>query len=131
MRGKILVADDSEIMRTTLVMLFRMARPDTVVLEAKDGQNAVTLALEHEPDLIVLDGEMPVLNGYQTAQLLRQTAKTRSIPLVGISAETDENPIVAGLQRLCNVFWAKPVPMDGLLAFVDQVMRRDSLAAAV
>ena len=85
MRGKILVADDSEIMRTTLVMLFRMARPDTVVLEAKDGQNAVTLALEHEPDLIVLDGEMPVLNGYQTAQLLRQTAKTRSIPLVGIS----------------------------------------------
>lgn len=59
MRGKILVADDSEAMRTTLVALFRMARPEAEVLEASDGHAAVSLAIEHEPDVIVLDGEMP------------------------------------------------------------------------
>jgi DNA-binding response OmpR family regulator len=128
--GKILVADDSEAMRTTLVTLFRLARPDTEVIEAKDGTDALQLAVEHRPDVIVLDGEMPGLNGFQVAQHLRALAHTATIPLIGISSETSENPVVFGLQRLCNVFWPKPVPMDRLLAFIDQVVKRDGFAAA-
>ena len=130
MRGKILVADDSDVMRTTLVALFRMARPEAEVLEASDGHSAVSLAIEHEPDVIVLDGEMPHMNGFQAAQRLRAMAKTARIPLIGISAETTENPVVFGLQKMCNVFWPKPVPVDRLLAFIDQVMTRETVAAA-
>ncbi len=130
MRGKILVADDSDVMRTTLVALFRMARPEAEVFEATDGHSAVSLAIEHEPDVIVLDGEMPHMNGFQAAQRLRAMAKTARIPLIGISAETTENPVVLGLQKMCNVFWPKPVPIDRLLAFVDQVMTRETVAAA-
>ncbi len=130
MRGKILVADDSDVMRTTLVALFRMARPEAEVFEATDGHSAVSLAIEHEPDVIVLDGEMPHMNGFQAAQRLRAMAKTARIPLIGISAETTENPVVFGLQKMCNVFWPKPVPIDRLLAFVDQVMTRETVAAA-
>lgn len=130
MRGKILVADDSDVMRTTLVALFRMARPEAEVLEASDGHSAVSLAIEHEPDVIVLDGEMPHMNGFQAAQRLRAMAKTARIPLIGISAETAENPVVLGLQKMCNVFWPKPVPIDRLLAFIDQVMTRETVAAA-
>ena len=130
MRGKILVADDSEVMRTTLVALFRLARPEAEVLEASDGQDAISLAMEHEPDVIVLDGDMPRMNGFQTALRLRAMAATAGIPLIGISAETSENPVVLGLQRLCNVFWVKPVPMDRMLAFVDQVMEKKGFAAA-
>lgn len=128
--GKILVADDSEVMRTTLVSLFRLARPDAEVIEATDGADAFMLAVEHQPDVIVLDGEMPGMNGFQVAQRLRELAKTATIPLIGISAETSENPVVLNLQKVCNVFWAKPVPMDRLLAFVDQVMTREGFAAA-
>ena len=130
MRGKILVADDSEVMRKTLVALFRLARPDAEVLEASNGHDAVSLAMEHEPDVIVLDGEMPRMNGFQAAQRLRAMAKTAKIPLIGISSETSENPVVFDLQGVCNVFWPKPVPMDRLLAFIDQVMIRKSVAAA-
>jgi two-component system cell cycle response regulator len=130
MRGKILVADDSEVMRATLVALFRLARPEAEVLEASDGQNALSLAMEHEPDVIVLDGDMPRMNGFQTALRLRAMAATAGIPLIGISAETSENPVVLGLQKLCNVFWVKPVPMDRMLAFVDQVMEKKRFAAA-
>lgn len=130
MMGKILVADDSEVMRTTLTSLFRLARPDAEVIEASDGTDAFNLAVEHQPDVIVLDGEMPGLNGFQVAQRLRAMTQTAQIPLVGISAETGENPVVYGLQKMCNVFWAKPVPVDRLLAFVDQVMKREGFAAA-
>jgi CheY-like chemotaxis protein len=130
MRSKILVADDSDVMRTTLVALFRLARPEAEVLEASDGQDAIYMAVEHAPDIIVLDGEMPVMNGFQAAQHLRAMAITARIPLIGISAETGENPIVLGLQKMCNVFWAKPVPMDRMLAFVDQVMEQKRFAAA-
>ena len=70
------------------------------------------------------------MNGFQAAQRLRAMAKTARIPLIGISAETAENPVVLGLQKMCNVFWPKPVPIDRLLAFIDQVMTRETVAAA-
>ena len=75
---------------------------------------------------------MPHLNGFQAAQRLRAMAKTARIPLIGISAETSENPVVFGLQRMCNVFWPKPVPMERVLAFIDQVMaqKQKGIAAA-
>lgn len=128
--GKILVADDSDVMRSTLVAVFRLARPEAELLEASDGQDAISLAIAHQPDLIVMDGEMPKVNGYQAAQMLRNIAQTCSIPIIGISAETNENPVVDGLQRLCNVFWAKPVPIDLLLAFVDHVLESNAAAAS-
>ena len=81
---KILLADDNEDIRFMLERLLTSFRLEVIV--AEDGERAVTLAQQEEPDLILMDLMMPRLSGLEAARKIHETPALRSIPIIAISA---------------------------------------------
>ncbi|MAH07395.1 hypothetical protein CMI38_04055 [Candidatus Pacearchaeota archaeon] len=79
---KVLVVDDDEGMRNSYELLFRAV--DYECICAEDGNEGLAKALEHNPDLIISDRNMPNMNGYEMALRLRGDEGTKPIPLIGI-----------------------------------------------
>ena len=80
---KILVADDIAMNRE--LMREMLESNGYLVMEARDGGEAIREAYEHKPDLILLDIEMPVLNGFAVARRLRQDQHFGEIPIIAIT----------------------------------------------
>ena len=107
---KILLVDDSV---TTLMMekmIFR-AEPYELIL-AKDGREAVDLALAERPDLILLDVVMPVMDGFEACKQLRAQEATRSTPIIMVTTRGEEEHMEVGFENGCTDYVTKPI--DGL-----------------
>jgi two-component system response regulator NreC len=91
---RILIADDHGIVRTGLKLLLDRISEMEVVGEAADGREAVRLAAELQPDIVIMDIAMPLLNGLQAAQVIRENARTG---VIFLSMHTDESYIVKAL----------------------------------
>jgi CheY-like chemotaxis protein len=72
MAKKILVADDSPLIRKTLCQMFETQQEYDLCAEAANGQEAIALAVKHRPDLVILDLEMPVMNGIDAAREIKK-----------------------------------------------------------
>src|SRR5580692_11239439 len=72
MAKRVLVADDSPLIRKMLCQLFEREDDYDICAEAENGQQAIEMALKHRPDLIILDFAMPVLNGLEAARQLKK-----------------------------------------------------------
>jgi two-component system sensor histidine kinase/response regulator len=81
----ILIVDDNRNNLTTLRLLLRRL-PDCLVVEASSGEEALLLLIEHDVDLVLLDVQMPVMDGFETARHMRMTERTRHIPILFITA---------------------------------------------
>lgn len=78
-------------------------------LQSARGADAIDLAMEHHPDLIVLDLVLPDMSGLEVARLIRKTAKSKDIPIIAVSAyavDADQDRIK---QAGCDVYLAKPL----------------------
>ena len=84
---RVLVVDDDEAIR--LVCTTTLELDGCEVIEAANGQEALELALEQAPDLVLLDIRMPLLDGFGLAAALRKHERTRRVPLVFLTGETD------------------------------------------
>jgi two-component system response regulator NreC len=91
---RILIADDHGIVRTGLKLLLDRIGEMEVVGEAADGREAVRLAAELHPDIVIMDIAMPLLNGLQAAQAIRQNAPTG---VIFVTMHTDESYILKAL----------------------------------
>jgi signal transduction histidine kinase len=114
-RPLILWADDNADMRDYVRRLLA-ERYD--VLQAPDGASALRLALNAAPDLILSDVMMPGLDGFRLVQALRSDRRTRTIPLILLSARAGEDAAVEGLQAGADDYLAKPFTARELLARV-------------
>ena len=72
MAKRVLVADDNPLIRKMLCQLFEREDDYDICAEARNGQEAIELALQHRPDLIILDWAMPLLNGVDAARKLKK-----------------------------------------------------------
>ncbi|WP_374562921.1 ATP-binding protein [Ideonella sp.] len=111
---RIVVADDVPANRTMLCEMLRRLGFD--VHEACDGQQALHQVQLVQPDLLLMDVRMPVLDGLQATARLRQDAATRSLPVVLVSANASAADRQAGLAIGADDFLAKPVSHEQLLA---------------
>ena len=91
---RILIADDHGIVRTGLKLLLDRVSEMEVVGEAADGREAVRLAAELQPDIVIMDIAMPLLNGLQAAQAIRENAPTG---VIFVTMHTDESYILKAL----------------------------------
>jgi two-component system, NarL family, response regulator NreC len=91
---RILIADDHGIVRTGLKLLLDRISEMEVVGEAADGREAVRLAAELQPDIVIMDIAMPLLNGLQAAHVIRENAPAG---LIFLSMHTDESYILKAL----------------------------------
>ncbi len=117
----VLVVDDNAAVRMVISDFLAYTFEQVKVLQAVDGLQGMTLIKEQQPDLILLDAEMPNMNGYQVAQELRSTMATRQIPIIAISSGAENNPVVAGLRAISDASLPKPFSPDELLQAVNKV----------
>jgi len=114
---KILVADDIAMNRELMREVLESS--GYLVVEARDGGEAIREAYEGQPDLILLDIDMPVLNGYAVARRLRQDKHFGEVPIIAItglsSREDRERAYDAGF----NAFLRKPFNLSNLMAEIE------------
>lgn len=118
-KTRILVAEDEP--RYIWAIQTNLEARGYEVLTASDGQQAVKLAAEAEPDLILLDIKMPILNGYEACRRIREFSK---VPIIMITAMAEESDKVLGLDLGADDYVTKPFSVPELLARVRAALRR-------
>ncbi len=112
-RKKILVVEDSP--TQALHMQTLLEREGVEVLLASDGQEGMQIAQEMLPDLIVLDVQMPGMNGFQVCRQLKNKPETKDIPIIMFTRHDEQEAVVLGLQTGAVDY----IPKD---AFADAVL---------
>jgi DNA-binding response OmpR family regulator len=118
----ILVADDEEDLRE--LVSYRLSRSGYEVVEAVDGQEALELATEHTPDLMVLDVMMPRLDGYELTRRVREQDSLRGVPVILLTARSQESDVSRGFDVGADDYLKKPFNPDELVARVRAVLGR-------
>ena len=118
----ILVADDEEDLRE--LVSYRLSRSGYEVVEAVDGQEAFELATERTPDLMVLDVMMPRLDGYELTRRVREQDSLRSVPVILLTARSQETDVGRGFDVGADDYLKKPFNPDELVARVRAVLGR-------
>ena len=103
----ILIAEDTEDIRH--LVKFMLEQKGCQVLEAAHGKEAVELAPEHKPDLILMDLRMPVLDGLEATRQLRQIPETKNIPIVALSAHCEDGRHEEAIAAGCDDCIMKPL----------------------
>lgn len=121
--ARILFVDDDPLTLETYSTIIGYFGHD--VLLAGNGEQAMQVATQEIPDMLVLDMNMPDMHGFDLLRKLRKNPKTSHLPAVMVSASPDafaESAIAAGAQE----FRSKPVRPDDLLALIDQYTAQDA-----
>jgi CheY-like chemotaxis protein len=106
---RILIVDDYHPNRAWIRELIGTLHPQARVLEAQNGREGLALAFSEQPDFILLDVHMPLMDGYETARALRAVPQTQAIPLIGMTLAADEySPTLARLRPFCHAILFKP-----------------------
>ncbi|MEX0817753.1 MAG: response regulator [Gaiellales bacterium] len=118
----VLVADDDPDILT--LVGFRLERAGYEVLPARDGEEALALALERQPDLAILDVMMPKLDGYEVTQRLRDDPATSGMPVILLTARVQEADITRGFEAGADDYIKKPFSPQELRARVQAILGR-------
>ena len=127
-RSRILVADDEPITRMLVKVLLEREHYD--VLEAANGDEAVEIALRERPDLVLIDLNMPVMDGYEAIHFLRKTMSMALLPIIVLTAEEGQSIERRVLELGANDYIVKPFDAGILLARVNAVFGRRLLRSA-
>jgi len=119
---RILVVDDLKDVTEAMSLLFETLGHDTQ--SAANGQQAVATALSFEPDIVFMDLDMPVLNGYEAARAIRSSPLLRQPFVVALTAATGPAVEVATRAVGFDLYLRKPADTNALLALVDDLSTR-------
>lgn len=119
MSTRILIVDDEP--RYLRLMEANLNTEDYEVIKATNGQEAVEAVASHQPDLVLLDVMMPILDGFGACERIREFS---SVPIIIVTARGEENARVRGLDLGADDYIVKPFSATELLARVRAVLRR-------
>jgi two-component system phosphate regulon response regulator PhoB len=122
MKPLVLIVEDEAALLTLL--RYNLEKEGYRVAEATDGEEAVTLAAETPPDLVVLDWMLPVMSGIEVCRQLRRKPKTRDVPVLMLTARGEEADKVRGLNVGADDYLTKPFSLPELLARIRALLRR-------
>lgn len=103
----ILLVEDNEMNRDMLSR--RLTRKGYTVVLAEDGQQGIDLAMSEQPDLILMDLSLPVVDGWEATRLLKQATETRHIPIIVLTAHAMAGDEQKARETGCDDFDTKPV----------------------
>ena len=118
---RILYVEDNE--DNAYMLKMRLELTDEVeVLVAEDGEKGCEIAAAKRPDLILMDLEMPVVDGWDATRRLKSKPETRDIPVIGLSAHALAGEREKALAAGCEEFDTKPVEFDRLLGKIRKLV---------
>jgi len=126
-KKRILVVDDEKDLLELIV--YQLQRNGYDVLTAANGNDALAVAKRELPDLLILDLMLPGMDGTEVARRLKADPKTASLPIVMLTAKSEETDVVVGLTLGADDYVTKPFSMKILLARVTTILRRGEASA--
>jgi two-component system, OmpR family, alkaline phosphatase synthesis response regulator PhoP len=120
--ARILVAEDEQ--HIAEMIAFKLTNRGHQVVRARDGAEAVRLAGQEIPDLILLDVMMPVLSGFEVLRKLKSDPSCRAVPVIMVTAKGQEREVVGGLREGATDYIVKPFSLKELVARVELVLSR-------
>jgi CheY-like chemotaxis protein len=118
--AKLLLVEDNEMNRDMLTR--RLERRGFRVLAAVDGETALSLARESNPDLILMDIGLPGTTGWDATRSLKGDPDTRQIPVVALTAHALSSDREQALAAGCDAFETKPVEFDRLMRTIEKLL---------
>ena len=122
MTPQVLVVEDDEALATLLQ--YNLEKEGFGVVVATDGEEALVIAGERAPDLVLLDWMLPKVSGVEVCRRLRQRAETKNVPIIMLTARGEESDRVRGLDTGADDYMTKPFSMVELAARMRAVLRR-------
>jgi CheY-like chemotaxis protein len=120
--AKILIAEDERDIRDLVAFTLRFAGYE--VFTAANGEEAVQLAPQVNPDLILMDVRMPRMTGYEACRILKLNPDLKDIPIVFLSAKGQETEIQQGLEAGAEEYLLKPFAPDQLTSHVKTILAK-------
>ena len=118
--ARILLVEDNEMNRDMLSR--RLQRRGHEVLVAVDGAEGVALARQEQPDLILMDMTLPVLDGWEATRQVKSDPTTRAIPVIALTAHAMTADREQALAAGCDDFDTKPIELPRLIGKIDAVL---------
>lgn len=114
----ILIVEDTEL---NIDLITQLLEDDYNLLIARDGEQGVDMAKENNPDLILMDISLPVMDGYEATRRIRETLQ--STPIIGLSAHAMSGHAQKAKEAGCNDYLTKPVDEDLLMTKLKEYLR--------
>jgi two-component system autoinducer 1 sensor kinase/phosphatase LuxN len=121
----VLIVDDKEVQRT-LVQMY-LSRLGVNSLQAKNGENAVELFRTNQVDLILMDVQMPVMNGFDASQIIK--ARSPNTPIIALSGESGQRELDM-INQLMDGRLEKPTSLDALQLVLDKWLYKNTATEA-
>src|SRR6185295_995606 len=122
MKETVLIVED-ELPLVTLLR-YNLEREGFAALDAQDGEEALNIAREQKPDLVLLDWMLPLMSGIEVCRQLRRNPETRRIPIVMLTARGEEGDKLRGLDSGADDYVTKPFSPSELVARIRAALRR-------
>ena len=118
MKPKILVIEDNE--QNLYLITFILEKHEYDVVQAQDGGEGIELAGRVKPALIILDIQLPLIDGYEVAQRLKERAETRDIPIVAVTSYAMVGDRERILAAGCEGYIEKPINPETFIAEIEK-----------
>ena len=119
----VMVVDDSVTVRKVTSRLLEREGYD--VITAKDGVDAITLLQDQQPDIMLLDIEMPRMDGFEVAKRVRSSQYQQALPIIMITSRTGEKHRLRGLEAGANLYMGKPYQEEALLESIRGLIKHE------
>jgi len=121
MSKKILIIDDDPVQ--TKLLATKLPESGYTVLSATKAADGLQMAMNKYPNLIILDVMMPIINGYNLCQLLKNDPKHKDIPIILLTSRDKEKDIEIGRDVGADAYLIKPVSISSLLEKIAELLR--------
>jgi two-component system, cell cycle response regulator DivK len=121
---RILLVEDNEDNRDALTR--RLQRRGYDVVAAGDGEQGIAMARSEKPDLVLMDMNLPMLDGWEATRRIKAQPETVRLPVIGLTAHAMEGDREKALEAGCADYHTKPVEFDRLLEQIEAILKKSS-----
>jgi CheY-like chemotaxis protein len=123
MKAKILVIEDNE--QNMYLVTFILEKHDYQVFQANNGVDGISLAIKQKPDLILLDIQLPVMDGYSVARELRKNGALVNTPIIAVTSYAMSGDREHALEAGCTGYIEKPINPETFISQIEQFLSID------
>jgi CheY-like chemotaxis protein len=123
-RPLVLIVEDQDELRQLYAEQLAMSGFD--VIQAGNGEDAITHTASHTPDVVLMDLSLPVIDGWEATRRLKSDGRTAHIPVVALTAHDGSGELQRATSAGCDWFVPKPCPPDALITEVRRVLGRST-----